>query len=206
MDIVPELGKDAIAILQYLLPGFLSAWIYYGLTPYSKPSEFERIVQALIFTLIVQALVAAFDHPMLQWFGQSATAQETIKNFSLVASVLTALAVGALFAAGANNDFFHAIARSLRITKETSYSSEWFGTLSANLTYVVLQLADERRIYGWPREWPSDPNDGHFVLQQASWLTKDGGQEPITGVECMLLNVKDVKWVEFMEKTWEDDS
>jgi hypothetical protein len=193
-----QLGKDTIAILQFLLPGFLSAWIYYGLTPYAKPSEFERVVQALIFTLIIQAVVWLENYMLLGWTQADWTAR-----VQPVVPAVTAVVVGLIFSSGANNDYFHTLARRARITRETSFPSEWFGTFASNLTYVVLQLDDERRIYGWPREWPSDPDEGHFVLQQASWLTKDG-EEPITGVASMLISVKDVKWVEFMEKTWED--
>ena len=52
-----ELTTDVVSLLQYLLPGFLVAWVLYGLTPHQKPSQFERVVQALIFTLAVRVLV-----------------------------------------------------------------------------------------------------------------------------------------------------
>lgn len=55
---MPELSKDVVALLQYLAPGFLVAWVYFGLTSHVKPSQFERVVQALVFTVAVQALVA----------------------------------------------------------------------------------------------------------------------------------------------------
>jgi hypothetical protein len=134
------------------------------------------------------------DRPNDRIFG--ATAQ-------FAAPAITAVVVGLAFAGCANNDVFHTLARRMRLTKETSYPSQWFSALTKNVTYVVLQLTDERRLYGWPTEWPSDPREGQFVLQQASWLTKDG-EVPISGVASVMLDVRDVKWVEFMEKTWED--
>jgi hypothetical protein len=68
----------------------------------------------------------------------------------------------------------------------------------------VLQLHDGRRIYGWPREWPSDPTQGHFLLEIPSWL--DGEKEiPLVGVSAIMVNVQDVRWVEFMNKTWESN-
>ena len=110
--------------------------------------------------------------------------------------------LGIMFSYFANNDKFHKIVRKTAITRETSYPSEWFGAFLRNVTYIVLHLNDERRIYGWPIEWPSEPNHGHFLLEQASWL-KDSKEIQITGVNSILIDVKDVKWVEFMEKTWE---
>ncbi len=43
-------SKELVGIISYLLPGFLAAWIFYGLTAHPKPQPFERVVQALIFT------------------------------------------------------------------------------------------------------------------------------------------------------------
>lgn len=43
---MPEISKDVISLLQYLAPGFVLAWVYYGLTSQIKQSQFERIVQA----------------------------------------------------------------------------------------------------------------------------------------------------------------
>ena len=51
-----SLSTELFNILKYLLPGFLTAWIFYAFTSYPKPSQFERVVQALIFTIFVQGL------------------------------------------------------------------------------------------------------------------------------------------------------
>jgi len=54
MDLV---SNGIIIVLKYLLPGFVSAWIFYGLTAWQKPPEFERVIQAFIFNMFVQVLV-----------------------------------------------------------------------------------------------------------------------------------------------------
>lgn len=64
-----KVAPELIAILQYLLPGFLAAWVFYGFTSFPKPSEFERVIQALIFTFIVQ-FVVAIEETALIWVGQ----------------------------------------------------------------------------------------------------------------------------------------
>ena len=48
-------SKQVIDVITYLLPGFVAAWIFYGLTAFSIPSQFERVVQALIFTVFIQS-------------------------------------------------------------------------------------------------------------------------------------------------------
>jgi hypothetical protein len=139
---------------------------------------------------------------ILSWLGSWVTLGWWSKKVELGAATLTAVAIGLLFSYIANSDRFHKIARRFKITRQTSYPSEWFGVFLQNVTYVVLHLKDEGRLYGWPREWPSSPTAGHFQLEEVSWL--DGENElPIRGVSSVLVNVKDVKWVEFLGKTWE---
>lgn len=196
-----NLSKDLVFILQYLLPGFLSAWVFYGFTSFSKPSQFERVIQALIFTLIIQSIVFVEKYTALKIGGILSFGDWTNRS-ELLCSTITAFFLGVVFAYFANNDKFHRLARNIYLTRETSYPSEWFGAFLKNITYVVLHLEDERRLYGWPIEWPSEPDRGHFVIEQASWLDEDK-EIPLTGVSSIMINVKDVKWVEFIEKTWE---
>ena len=193
-------AKDLISALQYLLPGFVSAWMFYAFTSYPKPSQFERVVQALIFTIFVQALVFAIKSILLLT-GKYGSFSIWSESSSLVWSIISAVLLGVVFSYFANNDKLHAVLRKWNITKESSYPSEWFGAF-LNVTYVVLHLKDERRLYGWPLEWPSEPNSGHFVMTDAVWL--DGEKElPLTGVDNILIDAKEVKMVEFMTKTWE---
>jgi hypothetical protein len=196
-----DITKDFIAILQYLLPGFLAAWVLYGLTSVPKPPQFERIVQALIFTIIIQSIVFVEKSAVLK-MNSILPLCNWDKRSEFLCSIITALFLGVVFAFFTNNDKFHKLARKIGLTKETSYPSEWFGAFLKNVTYIVLHLEDERRLYGWPVEWPSEPDKGHFVLEQASWLDEDR-EIPITGVSSIMVNTEDVKWVEFMEKTWE---
>lgn len=195
------LAKDFVTLLQYLLPGFVAAWVFYSFTSFPKPSQFERVVQALIFTIFVQALVYATKKTLF-FVGEKWPLFTWDVNSSLVWSIISAILLGIIFSYFANNDKIHKQLRKFGITRETSYPSEWFGVFLKNVTYVVLHLDGERRLYGWPKEWPSEPGKGHFVLVQASWLT-ESEQIPITGVESIMVDVKEVKMVEFMEKTWE---
>lgn len=197
-----NLTTDIISILQYLLPGFVSAWVFYSLTSYSRPSQFERVVQALIFTIFIQSIVLV-EESFTNLLCASYNQKEFSDKFGLLYSVITAILLGIIFAACANNDRLHKLLRSLKITRETSYPSEWFGAFLQDITYVVLHLEDERRLYGWPKEWPSDPYKGHFVIVEPSWLCDDGSERKITGVSKIVIKTTDVKWVEFLEKSWE---
>lgn len=187
-----EISQEFITVLQYLLPGFLCAWVYYGLTPYTKPSEFERLIQALIFTLLVQAMAYPFKLYLTDPSDVSS------KDDGLILSVCCAFAVGLIISFFANSDYFHCVIRWMKITNETSYPSEWFGAFQENKnSYVVLHLDDGNRLYGWPTEWPSDPQIGHFRIEQASWLDAKESIET-SNLSHILVPATKVRLVEFV--------
>jgi len=191
-----SVSKETIEILEYLLPGFVAAWIFYGFTAHPKPSQFERIIQALIFSLIIQgilSLIVSIHWPWVEAFNALP---------SLGKTVIVALLVGFTFSVFANNDCFHRCFRFLKITKETSYPSEWYRTFYCNLTYIVLNFRDGRRLYGWPIEWPSEPGDGHFSITDAIWLPNNTSGEQknieLPEDEVLLVDAKDIELVEFV--------
>ncbi|MBC8212130.1 MAG: hypothetical protein H8E21_13800 [Gammaproteobacteria bacterium] len=200
-----SISNDLIVILQFLLPGFVAAWIFYSLTSYSKPSQFERVIQALIFTLFIQALVSIVEFVLLK-IGNHWSIGQWSESSPVIASIIIAIIFGIAFSNFANNDKIHKLLRNKGITRETSFPSEWFGSFLNNVTFVVLHFKDERRLYGWPIEWPSESSSGHFVIADPSWLDEQGQELRITGVNNILVNVQDVKWVEFLEKTWEKEN
>lgn len=196
-----SMASELISLLRYLLPGFLAAWVFLGLTAHEKSSQFERIIQAFIFTLFVQFLIAVISMLKIDKFAYFENlAPESQKD---IISVICAIIIGLLFSLLANKDWLHSILRKAKITGQTSYPSEWFGAFNTRQkSYVVLHLHDKRRIYGWPHEWPRSSENGHFYVVQASWLVGNGKEHYLEndGVEGILINVKDVKWVEFMKQ------
>ena len=195
MDAIPS--SEIIKVIYVLLPGFVTAWIFYALTAYSRLSPFERTVQALIYTAIVQAVVLVFREFMFL-FGTKCCFGEWTDNVAFVTSIIFAALLGLLFSASTNNNWFHPLLQKWRITKQPSYPSEWFSALTENQQYVVLHLTGSRRILGWPYEWPNHCDSGHFVLTNASWLSDENDVTPPTNVHLILIPAKDVEMVEFL--------
>jgi len=210
---MPAVTNEIVAILQALLPGFLAAWVFYGLTAHLKPSPFERTVQALIYTLVVQVIIAGLRELFLivgSFFVVGNWTQDVQLFWSLIAGAM----LGTMFAGFANNDVLHGWLRrsnwrlgklepgnsasSWRWTKQTSYPSEWYGMLSENPNYVVLHLSGGRRLYGWPEEWPDRPDQGHFAIAEAEWLLEEDKRIPLDNVWSVLVPASDVELVEIM--------
>src|SRR2546423_4050228 len=114
--IVPE----AFALLQLLLPGFLAAWVFYAFTSYRKPKEFERIIQALIFTLLVKAALTT-ARVLLIFAGKVFSIGRWTSDVELLWSIAFGFLLGILFSYLANTDHFHKAIRYFGITRETSF-------------------------------------------------------------------------------------
>ena len=102
-----------------------------------------------------------------------------------------------------NTDSLHRILRRMGVTKETSFPSEWYSGFSRHRgSYVVLHLDGERRLLGWPEEWPSRPEEGHFRIAEGEWLYDDGKSQPIEGVSTVLIPAGNVEMVEFLNERY----
>ena len=168
---MPDL--DLLKQFQFLLAGFVAAWVFYGLTPYKRPTAFERVAQALVYTAIVQ-LTATGLAEILGFFGWEAATAILPGPASVF---LLAVFLGVIFAWMTNRDYPHAWLRRVGLTMQTARKCNWADALDMdNYHFVILNLKDGRRIYGWPSFWPNTHEDDHFLLRLYAWLPdqKDG--------------------------------
>ncbi len=195
-------SSEVVATLTFLLPGFIAAAVFYSLTSHPKPGAFDRIVVALIFTLVGQTITEIiFQQPIDVKYLSPA-----LQGWQAALPIFVAVCLGLFATTITNNDWLHKPLRFLRITRENSYPSEWFSAFDSHGDgcYVVLHLTGERRLYGYAEEWPSDPNVGHFRVAEAEWL-KDGieeeqkkGDVSFSRVVSVLIPASEVIIVEFV--------
>lgn len=182
-------SSETIEVLVFLLPGFVAVIVFYSFTSHPKPNIFEQIIQSLIFTITISTILWFFKSQIASWN----------ENITLILSIAIAGLLGILAVYLINEDILHRILRKFKITKETSYPSEWYSAFSRlSDCYVVLHMNGGRRLYGWPSEWPSDPSEGHFLIQDGEWLLENNEREPITGVVAILIPASEVEMVEFL--------
>lgn len=188
-------SSEFVAAITFLLPGFVAAWVFYGLTAHPRRDHFERLIQAVIFTGIVHALTYG-----VQWSLGKATAFATWGAWTIEVatcwSIVNALVVGVVVSVLANYGWLHRLLQILYITKRTSYPSEWFSAFNGNRRWIVLHLEGERRMHGWPEEWPDSGDSGHFVMCNASWMLDNNELVPIHAADQLVIPVGSVKMVE----------
>jgi hypothetical protein len=188
---------DLIQLLNHLMPGFLAAAIFHGFTAHAKPTPFERVVQALIFSTILQIPVFFVKKYFLpiggSWFIDGQWSAES----SLLLSVILAIAFGFMLAICANNNIPHGRCPRF-VTTRTSYPSEWFHSFYINACYVYLTLKDGNRLYGWPVEFPDAVDSGHFVLTNAQWVMDDNTEQKFVENHYILVRASEVEFVELV--------
>ncbi len=190
-------SQNLTLIFQFL-PGFITASIFYTLTAHPKMTEFERVVQALIFTVLLKALLLPLQS-MFLLLGRYVTLGKWTPDVELVWMIVLAIPLGLVFAWFANTDKGHHWARSYGLTSRTSYPSEWYAAfIRDGQRWIILHMKEGRRLYGWPEEWPDQADKGHFVIDQPEWVMDDGSRIPIYQTNRFLIPVNEVERVEFL--------
>ena len=194
---------ELVGALAFLLPGFVAGAIYHALTSHPKPSAFERVIQALIFTAIIQAIAT----PLPSSVRLTEVALGAGVTWDPLWSTGLAVLIALLVVLVVNNDIVHGSLRLIQfrkfgVTWENSYPSSWYSAFFRNVhgneRYVVLHLVGERRLYGWAEEWPNDPAaDDYIRIIDGKWLDDDaeGGDSAVVEI---LVSVRDVEMVEFI--------
>lgn len=107
---MPNITSDVLSALNLLLPGFVAAWVFYGMTAYPRASPFEQVIQALVYNVILRPFVLAVGG-LLRYAGDWHSFGPWTVESELTTAVILAFPLGAVFAGIANSDVLH---RSLR--------------------------------------------------------------------------------------------
>jgi len=208
------ISQDIVTLLNYLLPGFFAAWLFYGLTGHPKSTPFERTVQALIFTVFIRAFTSCIQYVAVGVYGVTGlTFGPWSQNVDLIWSLCSAFVLGHLIAWGANRNWYHQLLYRWKITDRTSWVSEWHSAFSSGDTYIILHITSDdehrRHLLGWPFQYPEDPEKGYFVIVEAEWLIpSDDGYErqPLTMDEKVVVPGSSVTMVEFVKSPQSQES
>ena len=116
------IAEDAISLLMFLAPGLVFVGVFRSLTSYPPPSVFDQIVQALIFTIIVQHLCWGTVELFHLDIGEEDVSWKTL--YPPYLSFTLAIVLAVLLAATYGNDAIHKWLRLSPVTRETSFPSE----------------------------------------------------------------------------------
>ena len=191
------ISGNVIQVLLFLLPGFVCAWIVYGLTSLPIPSQFERIVEALVYTTLINVNVIITKFLLLKIGTYFSLGEWTAKS-EVVCSVIIAIVLGVGFARVAEYDSVHRIFRKARITHKNSIQTVFYQEFASKNEYVVLHLKEGERLFGWPDKWPDGGKIDFFSISEASWIVENNVQIDLTNVSNILIPSSEVRYIEFV--------
>lgn len=198
---ITRLTSEVVSVLMFLLPGFVSAGIYNSLISRPVSDGFQVVVRAFIFTVFVQlfAIPVLELSRLYEWSFLSSVIWE------IVVLAFVSVAIGIASAHAWNKDYIHRLLRHWNVTVESSYRSAQYSAFAFHRDcYVVMHLKGGRRLYGWPGEWPSRPDNRHFLIEECEWLVDDD-RTPAKGVSHILIHESEVEMVEFMPTNSDSD-
>jgi len=192
-----ELANEVIPLIQRLIPGFLMTMAFYWFAEVPKPSQFERTLQALVGTAVIQVAVIGVERLAL-WIGFWHSFGEWTATTANVYAMAIGLSSGLLLAYCCNRDLIYSLARRLHLTTKASMEDSIHVYQKLGQSGVVLNFIDGRRLMGYIEAFPNNKESGSFLMSQPCWVT-ESEIIPCTGTHCMLISNTDVQWVEFLD-------
>jgi hypothetical protein len=145
----------------------------------SDKDQFSKIVEALVFSFIIYVIISIVnnDSPIhLKTTKIDKTITYSIAyNYKILIpvftlSVLFPLVLGFFVV----TDIHMIILRKIKITNKTSRDTAWLDVFTEQKRYIIVNLTDGRRIFGWPMYYSNSPEDGLLYLYDAAWINNDG--------------------------------
>jgi hypothetical protein len=205
---MPE-KMEALGVLLVLLPGFACAYIVQFLAVRRKQTELDKVVEALLFSLILYVVTLPFFGNTLPIGWQPLDPHRTdiyrvLVDWKHLASLAgLAIVFAVLYAANF---------RWMRVTERTARSTVWNDVFQETGGFVQVGISDGRSVLGWLRYYSDEASDPSLFLEDAAWVVKgeDGSEAEIAieGPGIFLTKETAIEYVIFLgwQKRESDDS
>lgn len=192
---------EALGILLVLLPGFTCAYVTQFVAVRQKQSDFDKVVEALLFALLLYLGTLPFFHFSLpsSWaVSAGGEIQVRIHYRQLLTLFLASVGLGLAYAANLNHDWALRLLRKCRITERTSRTAVWHDVFQETGGWIQVELKDGKKALGWVRYYSDDIEDRSLFLESASWINEAGEERPIEGPGLFLTRDAEIEAVLFL--------
>jgi Family of unknown function (DUF6338) len=200
---MPEFTIQGLMALLILLPGFLTAELVRVLSTRRRRSEFDKVIQAFIYSFLVYVCFTALrgSFPITVHVESAEGATHYLPEFhfwpllelTLIAGLM-ALAVATMM----NHDFPLSYFQKWGITQRTFRPTVWNDCFRLPTEYVQVELADGRQVIGWLCYFSDTPEDASLYLEDAAWRKEDGTTVPIDGPGILITKESGIRSVMFL--------
>jgi hypothetical protein len=200
-----DISLGAVAVLVVLLPGFFAARLVQSLTNRKKQSDFDKVVEALVYSFVVYVLYSLWGFGLpIEWsLWRDPTGIDhylvNLHSNELLGIGGISLVLALLLAAVGNHDLSGKFFRFLSITRNTARPTIWSDAFHEYQGFVQVELKDGRHVIGWVLRYSGDPEQSTLFLSHAHWHDVDYGNVPIPGKGILLTKSTGIKYVMFLD-------
>lgn len=192
-----KITHETLAILLLLMPGFISS-ILLNVVLARKPADAtSRVIEALVFSFLIYALMSPlYQGAPLQLVSTSSGTSTSYRLVTSYVPLLGSLLLSVLLPLGISlfirKDLHMRTLRTLRITSHTARENTWQDVFLDKVCYIVLNLKDGNRVFGWPEYYSKDPEEGLLYLQDPAWLEDDGTYRDMNTSGILMVNKESI--------------
>jgi hypothetical protein len=163
---------EAINILLFLIPGFISSAIFSALVVRRRDKgELGKIVEALIFSMFVYLVYSPFGRKPISMAADGSLDYDALSFLILIVpSLVFPLALSWLV----TNDWHMQVARRKGITNRTARSSTWYDVFSDEERFILIRFKDGRKLFGWAEHYSDDPDEPYIYVTSPHKVGPDG--------------------------------
>lgn len=193
-----DVSEKIIPLLQQLLPGFFAMMTFYWFASAPKPTQFERVIQALVLTAIISLMIGLLEK-LFYFLGHFVSFGEWGAEHTTIYSIILATIMGCALAYASNRDIIFDKARRYKITKKAS-ADDFIHILRQNSeSKVIVNFKDDRRLCGAVKSYPNEISTGVIWIGNPRWMD-DTKTYTNNQINSILINISDIKFIEFIEE------
>lgn len=199
-----SLSVEVLNVLLFLTPGLFGTIVLDAVLIRKDKDAAHRIIEGLVLSLIIYGIISFFEQkfpvsirvtrdPTGKLVDTTIDLDSTILLPILVFSIALPLLLGHLFTSG----WFMQFLRRLRVTGRTGRESTWVDVFLDQKRYVIVNLSDGRRLFGWPLYYSDNREEGMLYLSDAAWYDENGEPREIENHGIFLVKKDNIDLIEF---------
>lgn len=197
---------EALTVLIFLLPGFLSERLADALTIRPQRSAAMEVVEALIFSLLIYLLYSIVGFvvglpPIVSLVGAVGTITASGRSIWGVAVLVAgALVLAAAQSVVINFGWFDWFAYKTGLTNRLTTRSVWLDTFNRfQGVWIRVHLESGERIVGWPRFYSEDTSTPELFLADSYIEGTNGAVTDIDGPGILLTPAAKIAMIELLK-------
>lgn len=200
-------GFVALAIVIYLLPGFLGYFLYEAIAESPRRDASDKIILAIAFTLF-SATVSTylFNLPIIPPYGEQQLQKDPkllsafIKE-GFFAALASSCVLGVVLGWLRNKGWVFDILRCIGATTRTGQIDPWHQVFSTfNDRWILLAYKDGSQLVGWPEYRSEEGSKMMLFLKSACWSIPNGTggltEHQVVGEGILLTDFSSVLYIQ----------